>query len=237
MLGVPDFLVLTVKPKPVRAWQYRAKSHRNAPQGVIQIYIYKITNDLNGKVYIGQTIRPVEKRFRRHILDALHCKIDTHFARAIQKYGEEHFSWEIIDTAESAEELNDKEVFWINYYDACHQGYNTSPGGYACGGNTYANLDNIEQVKEKLAHTKRGGRNPMSRKVVITHLPSRMKIIFTSMQEAADWLGLNSHMPISRRCRGEAPQPFRNKFWIEYYDEKSVTTNESASNDAVSSVA
>ena len=52
--------------------------------------IYIITNIQNNKVYIGQTIRPVEYRFNRHINDALNNKLDTHFARAIRKYGKEH---------------------------------------------------------------------------------------------------------------------------------------------------
>ena len=51
------------------------------------MWIYKITNIQNNKVYIGQTIRPVQDRFNRHISDALHDIIDTHFARAIKKYG------------------------------------------------------------------------------------------------------------------------------------------------------
>ena len=53
------------------------------------MWIYKITNIQNNKVYIGQTIRPVQDRFNRHISDALHDIIDTHFARAIKKYGKE----------------------------------------------------------------------------------------------------------------------------------------------------
>ena len=74
------------------------------------MWIYKITNLLNNKVYIGQTIRTDQSRWRRHILDAKNNKLNTHFARAIRKYGEENFSVEIIDTANSAEELTQKEV-------------------------------------------------------------------------------------------------------------------------------
>ena len=56
------------------------------------MWIYKITNIQNNKVYIGQTIRPVKDRFNRHINDALNNIIDTHFARAIRKHGKENFS-------------------------------------------------------------------------------------------------------------------------------------------------
>ena len=51
------------------------------------MWVYKITNIQNGKVYIGQTIRPVQDRFHRHITDSLSGKLDTKFARAIRKYG------------------------------------------------------------------------------------------------------------------------------------------------------
>ena len=61
------------------------------------MWIYKITNIQNNKVYIGQTIRPVEQRFRRHINDAMSNILDTHFARAIRKYGEQSFYIEIIE--------------------------------------------------------------------------------------------------------------------------------------------
>ena len=47
--------------------------------------IYKISNNVNNKVYIGQTIRPINKRFNRHINDAVNNKLNTHFARAIRK--------------------------------------------------------------------------------------------------------------------------------------------------------
>ena len=55
------------------------------------MYIYKITNKVNGKVYIGQSIRPIEQRFQRHINDAVNNILDTHFARAIRKYGKRIF--------------------------------------------------------------------------------------------------------------------------------------------------
>ena len=82
-----------------------------------KIYIYKITNIQNNKVYIGQTIRPIQERFKRHINDAINNILDTHFARAIRKYGKENFIIEKIDEANNQEELNNKEQYWIRKYN------------------------------------------------------------------------------------------------------------------------
>ena len=101
------------------------------------MWIYKITNIQNNKVYIGQTIRPVKDRFNRHISDALNNIIDTHFARAIRKYGKENFQIEIIDTAQNQNELNEKERYWIQYYNSVEEGYNETDALSKCGGNTY----------------------------------------------------------------------------------------------------
>ena len=101
------------------------------------MWIYKITNIQNNKVYIGQTIRPVKDRFNRHINDALNNIIDTHFARAIRKYGKENFQIEIIDTAQNQNELNEKERYWIQYYNSVKEGYNETDALSKCGGNTY----------------------------------------------------------------------------------------------------
>lgn len=188
--------------------------------------IYKITNAVNGKVYIGLTQNPVQERFRRHVNDAKNHVIDTHLTRAINKYGEENFSWEIIDSAATREELVEKEEYWIRYYDSCHKGYNTSPGGHACGGNTYYAIENLNEIKQKLSDSKKGGLNPNSRRIKMLDLQENAQTIFDSMQEAADFLGLSSHMPVSRRCRQYTKRPLYDRYQFEYYDDEGVTTIE-----------
>ena len=192
------------------------------------IFVYKITNIINKKVYIGQTIRSPKERFQRHIADAIHGKLDTHLSRAIRKYGACNFALEVIDTASDREELNEKEKYWIEHYDSCHMGYNTAPGGWACGGNTYANLDNLNEVRQKLSASKMGGKNPYSKKVLVTDMISGNSMLFHSMQEAADYIGLSSHMQISRRGRGVISKLIMDRYLVKYYDEESVTTTESA---------
>ena len=110
------------------------------------MWIYKITNIQNNKVYIGQSIRPVNQRFRRHINDAINNKLDTYFARAIRKYGKDNFYIKIIDKADNQKELNLKEIYWIKYYKATNEkyGYNETEALNKCGGNTYKHKNNQE---------------------------------------------------------------------------------------------
>lgn len=134
--------------------------------------------------------------------------------------------WEIIDTATSHDELNTKEEYWIQYYDACNVGYNTSPGGCACGGNTYFRVENLDQIRKKISKSKLGGKNPNSRAVVMTDINNNAQKIFSSMQEAADYLGLASHMPVSRRCRKYTKRPLNGRYQFEYCNDEGVTTIE-----------
>lgn len=94
------------------------------------MYIYKITNLINGKIYIGQTTSCVQKRFDEH---AIHGKFNKMaIDRAIIKYGKENFKIEIIDdTAKDQDELNLKEEYYIALYDSCNKkiGYNITTGG------------------------------------------------------------------------------------------------------------
>lgn len=131
------------------------------------MWIYKITNIQNNKVYIGQTIRPIEQRFKRHLNDALHSVLDTHFARAIRKYGKDSFVIEEIDTATTQDELNEKEQYWIRYYNSVKDGYNETNATSKCGGNTYQSKteEEMEVIKEKIRQTKIGAKNPMARKI------------------------------------------------------------------------
>ena len=74
--------------------------------------IYKISNSINDKVYIGQTVRTIKKRFACHIGSALKNEFpDNYFHRAIRKYGKDCFKIEQIDEADSKEELNEKEKY------------------------------------------------------------------------------------------------------------------------------
>ncbi len=90
--------------------------------------IYKITNKINGKVYIGQTTRTLEVRKQGHLADAKKG-LKRHLYNAMNKYGVENFEFEEICTAESIEELNQLETKYILEYDSVNNGYNMGYGG------------------------------------------------------------------------------------------------------------
>ena len=91
--------------------------------------IYKITNKINGKVYIGLTGRGFQKRLKEHIQYAF--QKNSHFTihKALRKYGEDGFDYEVIDVAECEKDAKDKEIYWIRFYDSWNSGYNDTPGG------------------------------------------------------------------------------------------------------------
>ena len=94
--------------------------------------IYKYTNTINGKSYIGQTVNPIQ-RHNSHLSEAKTPK--TLFHKALKKYGIESFTYEIICSVESnnkkelKEKLNECELKYIELYDTYRNGYNSTKGG------------------------------------------------------------------------------------------------------------
>lgn len=89
------------------------------------IGIYKITRKENGKSYIGQS-NNIERRFQEHQTKGEKSRIPLDIA--IQKYGKDAFTYEIIEEC-TPQELNQKEQYWIKYYNTIKEGYNCSEGG------------------------------------------------------------------------------------------------------------
>lgn len=91
--------------------------------------IYIITNDINDKVYIGQTKNSLAYRFSNH------CRNDSHSVKSknslhhdIIKFGKEHFQISLLEEV-TYDKLNEREKYWIQYYDSINNGYNLKVGG------------------------------------------------------------------------------------------------------------
>lgn len=92
-------------------------------------YIYKIENQINHKVYIGQTIKSLNKRFSQHKNNYTKPYFSQiHLYRAFKKYGIENFSFEKIEQVND-EDLDEREKYWIAYYNSYENGYNSTLGG------------------------------------------------------------------------------------------------------------
>lgn len=91
--------------------------------------IYKATNLVNEKSYIGQTIVGLEKRRRRHIVEANGKHNNFYFHNALKKYGLENFKWKIIEYCDSKEEMDEMEFHYIKQYNSRVAGYNLTFGG------------------------------------------------------------------------------------------------------------
>ena len=89
-------------------------------------FIYVITNDINGKKYIGQTSFTIEKRWKEHCQDYKRIFEQRPLYRAMRLYGLEHFS---IKCIEETDDPDLREQYWIAYYDTYNNGYNATVGG------------------------------------------------------------------------------------------------------------
>ena len=129
--------------------------------GVIVIIIYRCSFP-NGKMYIGQTNRSLHERIREHIRVS---KIKTSpgynypFYRAIRKYGDDNLEWDILDTAGSQPELNERERYWISYYNTCILSENPCGYNQTYGGEGQNGLKHTDASKEKIRQSELGESN------------------------------------------------------------------------------
>lgn len=100
--------------------------------------IYKTTNLLNGKFYVGKDAKNNPDYYGSGLI----------LNKAIKKYGKENFKKEILEVCSSKTELNDREKYWINELSATTLGYNIALGG--AGGDTLTMNPNLKEIKEKL---------------------------------------------------------------------------------------
>lgn len=99
--------------------------------------IYRITNVVNSKFYIGKTSKTVQERFQRHCYN--HQKQNTYLYKAMRKYGVENFICEVLEETDNP---NDREIYWIQ---TLQPHYNMTLGGD--GGDTSDSPNFIAAVK------------------------------------------------------------------------------------------
>lgn len=178
--------------------------------------IYKITNLINGKIYIGQTIQSLKRRFNNHKATSNSDSPKQYIHRAIRRYGFSNFICEEIEKCSSSL-LNEKERFWISEYKSniSEIGYNLDNGGLSIGRlseeskrkigeanrgekSGWFGKNHTEEQKEKISRANKGRKLT---KEQISKMVSSIKkvpivcinneVIYPSISEAARELGLS----------------------------------------------
>lgn len=168
--------------------------------------IYKITNDINNKVYIGQTTRTLKERIRNYYNEVKWKPESRPIISAMSKYGIEHFHFEIIkDNISTKQELDAEERKFIQLYQSLtsQNGYNVELGGNSNGKHS-------QETKRKISEAQLGNKNHMYGKKGELNITSKKVVelttgkIYGSASLAAEELNLNfSHVcAVARGVRG-----------------------------------
>jgi group I intron endonuclease len=146
------------------------------------MFIYKLTNTVNNKIYIGLTTeKSVAERCRKRNAEAKYRDDrKSYILNAIRKHGEKSFVSEIIDTAESLEELKEKEIYYISFYKARDRsiGYNLTDGGEGNLG-----LKMSEETKDKIRQKALGRKWTKESKLKHSILLNSLNIDYTKAKE------------------------------------------------------
>lgn len=175
--------------------------------------IYKIINTVNNKIYIGQTIRGALVRFNEHRKSISKGRKNGNYAiiSAYEKYGFDKFKFEIIDHAESFEELNQKEIHYISYYDSINNGYNLNEGGW--------NSFPTEDTRRKMSVSQKGKKRTPEQRKRMSEIQKGKKYRPKTEEEKRHlsenspkpWLGKNrdeeTKNKISLKKKGNSPTP------------------------------
>ena len=113
--------------------------------------IYKITNNVNNKCYIGLPTKSSEQRFNQHIQRALHNETDFKFPRAIHKYGKGAFTVETLCTTTTHQNAIELERFYIKHFNSFKSGYNATTGGDGSDGYSVS-----DETKAKISESLKG---------------------------------------------------------------------------------
>jgi group I intron endonuclease len=189
--------------------------------------VYKITNSINGKCYIGLTTKGIEKRWGKHVADSERSNRPHAIHRAIRKYGREAFIVEMLFQSDNLNALNIAEKQLIESFGSLYpNGYNLHGGGNAhtISEITRKNMS-VAQIGKKQSQETRdkrsaklSGRHP-TKEQVEQMAKSRSKPVvevnsgkkFGSVNEAASHFNVKSR-GISKNLHGQSNHYFGLKF-------------------------
>lgn len=160
--------------------------------------IYKLLNKIDGRCYIGQTVRSLDERVYWHLYSAK-TGPTSFIHRAIRKYGIQSFDISVIDSADTKETLGEKEVYWVERLNTkVPNGYNMTDGG--TGGANNRGKSHSEETIRKMSEAHKGNNNPFYGK---QHSEETRKKMSKSQKGNQHLLG-HKHSKESRRKMSES---------------------------------
>ena len=114
--------------------------------------IYKATNQVNGKVYIGRTVGVLRQRINSHKCDVNKRRTNGYLHKAIRRYGFKNFKWQVICICHGIDVLNEMETYYINHYNSMNRdfGYNLTEGGGGMVGWSHSEKSIKKMIEAKL---------------------------------------------------------------------------------------
>lgn len=119
--------------------------------GVEKGKIYKITNIVNGMVYVGCTINSLDQRFYEHLYRCFKTDYKSKLYNSMKKYGQENFIISLIVECDVSV-IYETEKKYVNEYDSYYNGLNSTKGGEGCLGYTHST-----EMREKISESVKNG--------------------------------------------------------------------------------
>lgn len=196
----------------------------NTADKEVKNVVYKITNEINGKSYIGRTTQRLKVRMDEHIRGNLVI------SRAIKKHGRENFTIKVLFRSDNFDDLNKQEKILVKAHDTLlPNGYNVVEGGYGTAGykhkeetklkmsqnrgryykedNSFYKKKHTKEARKKMSNYHKGKKLTEEHKKKVA-LANRVKVInlntkevFNSVLEAAASVGV-APSNITRVCKG-----------------------------------
>jgi group I intron endonuclease len=119
------------------------------------VIVYLVTNRVNGKRYVGKTVRTLERRWYEHVTHSHGGSEEMTLYQAIRKHGADAFELSVLEECANEEQLDEAERKWIRELGTFRREYNMTEGGDGLKGYRHT-----EETKRKMSESRKGARNP-----------------------------------------------------------------------------
>ena len=167
------------------------------------MFVYQARNNINGKCYVGKTVRTIEQRRKAHEERATHVS-GIVFHSALRKYGFDAFEWKVLMECDDEDDLNESEIACIKMLKTrAPNGYNLTDGG--TGGDTFSGRTHTLKTRKLIGDIHRGMKHSEEAKEKIraarlgTKWTAEQKAKASAMRSTPEARAANSKRQLGKR--------------------------------------